>query len=93
MRSRWDQVPSFIKIGSGIQELSSRNEHTHRQEGDPISLRLLSQNKESGEKLKENEMARVRREMNTKFWYESLKGVQLEDLDVDGGRMLKQISD
>jgi hypothetical protein len=42
--------------------------------------------------MKENEMARLRREMNTKFWYGNLKErIQLEDLDVDGGRMLKQM--
>jgi hypothetical protein len=92
MRSRWDQIPSFIRTGSGIQKLSGRNEHAHRQQGDTISL--LSQSKESREKIIENEMARVRRETITKFWYGNLKeGVQLEDLDVDGGRMLKHISE
>jgi hypothetical protein len=43
-------VPSFIKIGSGIQKLiggTDAQTHTNRQEGDLISLLLFFQNKES----------------------------------------------
>jgi hypothetical protein len=41
-------VPSFIKIGSGIQKLiGGIHRHTHRQQGDLISLLLFFQNKES----------------------------------------------
>jgi hypothetical protein len=42
-------VPSFIKIGSGIQKLMGGG--THRQHGDHISLLLFSQNKKRGLKL------------------------------------------
>jgi hypothetical protein len=38
-------IPSFIKIGSGIQKLI---EGIHGQHGDVISLLLFFQNKESG---------------------------------------------
>jgi hypothetical protein len=31
-------IPSFIKIGSGIQKLIGENSQTHRQRGDLISL-------------------------------------------------------
>jgi hypothetical protein len=31
-------IPSFIKIGSGIQELIGMDTQIDRQEGDPISL-------------------------------------------------------
>jgi hypothetical protein len=31
-------IPSFIEIGSGIQELIRGNTHTHRQQRDLISL-------------------------------------------------------
>jgi hypothetical protein len=31
-------IPSFIKIGSGIQKLLGRDSQTHRQHGDHISL-------------------------------------------------------
>jgi hypothetical protein len=31
-------IPSFIKIGSGIQELTGGDTQTHRQHGDRISL-------------------------------------------------------
>jgi hypothetical protein len=41
------QIPSFIKIGSGIQKLIWRDTQTHRQHGDRISLLLFFQNKES----------------------------------------------
>jgi hypothetical protein len=43
-------VPSFIKIGSGIQKLTGRDSqtHTHRQHGDVISPLLFFKNKESG---------------------------------------------
>jgi hypothetical protein len=37
-------IPSFIKIGSGIQKVI---EETHRQHGDLISLLLFFLNKES----------------------------------------------
>jgi hypothetical protein len=41
-------VPSFIKIGSGIQKFVRRDSLVHRQHGDLISLLLfLFQNKES----------------------------------------------
>jgi hypothetical protein len=41
-------IPSFIKIGSGIQKLMGRGDsQTHRQHGDCISLLSLFQNKES----------------------------------------------
>jgi hypothetical protein len=41
-------IPSFIKIGSGIQKLMGEdpNTDTHRQEGDLISLLLFFRNKE-----------------------------------------------
>jgi hypothetical protein len=45
-------IPSFIKIGSGIQKL--RDMQTHRQYGDPISLLLFIyffQNRESRLKI------------------------------------------
>jgi hypothetical protein len=41
-------IPSFIKIGSGIQEFIGGK---HRQRGDRISLRFFFQNVESGLKL------------------------------------------
>jgi hypothetical protein len=44
-------VPSFIKIGSGIQKLI-RGIRRHRQHGDDISLLLFFQNKESRLKIK-----------------------------------------
>jgi hypothetical protein len=50
-------VPSFIKIGSGIQNLTGgcidTNTHTdtHRQQGDLISRLLSFQNKERGLKM------------------------------------------
>jgi hypothetical protein len=34
-------IPSFIKIGSGIQKLIRRDSQTHRQHGDLISLLLF----------------------------------------------------
>jgi hypothetical protein len=42
-------VPSFIKIDSGIQKLMEgyRDIHTHRQQGDLINLLLFFLNKES----------------------------------------------
>jgi hypothetical protein len=40
-------VPSFIKIGSGIQKLI-RGDNRHRQQRDLISLLYFFQNKESG---------------------------------------------
>jgi hypothetical protein len=51
-------IPSFIKIGSGIQKLlgeihiqsdrhTHTHTHTHTEEGDLISLLLVFQNKES----------------------------------------------
>jgi hypothetical protein len=47
-------IPSFIKIGSGIQKLMGGGicRHTHRQQGDLISLLLYFQNKESRLKMK-----------------------------------------
>jgi hypothetical protein len=45
---RWDGlIPSFIKIGSGIQNLIGGDTQTHRQDEDCISLVLFFQNKES----------------------------------------------
>jgi hypothetical protein len=43
-------VPSFLKIGSGVQKLMGRDihTHTHGQQRDLISLLLFFQNKESG---------------------------------------------
>jgi hypothetical protein len=41
-------IPSFIKIGSGIQKLIGR---IHRKHGDLISLLLFLQNKESRLKI------------------------------------------
>jgi hypothetical protein len=40
-------VPSFIKIGLGIQKLIREGTQTYRQQGDLISLLLLFRNKES----------------------------------------------
>jgi hypothetical protein len=41
-------IPSFVKIGSGIQRLiGGGDSQTHRQHGDLISLILCFQNKES----------------------------------------------
>jgi hypothetical protein len=48
-------IPSFIRIGSGIQNLLEgiyMQTHKHRQEGDLMSLLLLFQNKESRLKTK-----------------------------------------
>jgi hypothetical protein len=39
-------IPSFIKIGSGIQKLIMGDTQTHRQHGDRISLLSVFQNKE-----------------------------------------------
>jgi hypothetical protein len=46
-------VPSFIKIGSGIQKLMGGGiyRHTHRQQRDLISLHYFFQNKESRLKM------------------------------------------
>jgi hypothetical protein len=42
-------IPSFIKIGSGIQKLIGQTHiQTHREYRDCISLLLFFQNKESG---------------------------------------------
>jgi hypothetical protein len=43
-------VSSFIKIGSGIQNLIGGDTQTHRQQGDLISLLLAFQNRESRQK-------------------------------------------
>jgi hypothetical protein len=40
-------IPSFIKIGSGIQKLTWGDTQTHRQHGDVISLLSAFQNKYS----------------------------------------------
>jgi hypothetical protein len=40
-------VPSFIKIGSGIQKLIVGDSQTHRQHGDLICLPVFFQNKKS----------------------------------------------
>jgi hypothetical protein len=40
-------IPSFIKIGSGIQKFMGGGGYTDRQHGDRISLILFVQNKES----------------------------------------------
>jgi hypothetical protein len=45
-------IPSFMKIGSGIQKLIERDTLTHRQHGDRIHRLLFFQNKEI--RLKEN---------------------------------------
>jgi hypothetical protein len=39
-------IPSFVKIGPGIQKLKEGTQ-THRQHGDRISLLLFFKNKES----------------------------------------------
>jgi hypothetical protein len=44
-------IPSFIKIGSGIQKLTVGDTQTYGQHGDLISLLLFFQHKES--KLKQ----------------------------------------
>jgi hypothetical protein len=41
-------IPSSVKIGSGIQKLIMWDTDTHRQHGDLICLLLFFQNKESG---------------------------------------------
>ena len=38
MPLRWDQVPSFIRNGSGIQKLIGRGIQIHRQHDGVISL-------------------------------------------------------
>jgi hypothetical protein len=44
-------IPSFVKIGSGIEKFDGGGTHTHskthRQQGDLVSLLLFFQNKES----------------------------------------------
>jgi hypothetical protein len=40
-------IPSFIKIGPGIQKLIQGEPQTHRQHSDLISLLLIFQNNES----------------------------------------------
>jgi hypothetical protein len=40
-------IPSFIKIGLGIQKFIGGDSSTHRQHGDLISLLLFFHNKES----------------------------------------------
>jgi hypothetical protein len=40
-------IPSFIKFGSGVQNLIGGYLQTHRQRGDLISLLLFVQDKES----------------------------------------------
>jgi hypothetical protein len=48
-------IPSFIKIGSGIQKLrGDTNTATHRQQGIFISVILLFHNKESRLKIMRN---------------------------------------
>jgi hypothetical protein len=47
-------IPSFIWIGSGIQELLGQNTQTDRQQGDLISLLSFYQNTESGLKIPED---------------------------------------
>jgi hypothetical protein len=47
-------IPSFIKIGPGIQTLIGGNTYrkTHRQQGDLINLHVFFQNKGSRLKIK-----------------------------------------
>jgi hypothetical protein len=40
-------IPSFIRTGSGIQNLIGEDTQTHRHHGDLISVLLFFQNKES----------------------------------------------
>jgi hypothetical protein len=40
-------IPTFIKIGSGIQKSMGEDTHTHTEEGDLTSQLLLFQNKGS----------------------------------------------
>jgi hypothetical protein len=40
-------TPIFIRIGLGIQKLMGGGIHTHRQDGDSISLLLFLENKKS----------------------------------------------
>jgi hypothetical protein len=43
-------IPSFIRIGLGVRKLlmgGNTHTHTHRQQGNPISLLLFFKNKES----------------------------------------------
>jgi hypothetical protein len=47
-------IPSFIKIGSGIQKLIWGNARAHTQHSDLISLLLFFQNKESKLKMTTN---------------------------------------
>jgi hypothetical protein len=44
-------IPSFVKIGSGIQKLIGGDMQKHRQRGDLISLLLFLQRKESRLKI------------------------------------------
>jgi hypothetical protein len=44
-------IPSFIKIGSGIQKLIEADSQTHRQHGDFIGLLLFFKNTESRLKI------------------------------------------
>jgi hypothetical protein len=56
-------VPSFIKIGSGVQKLiGGIHRHTHRQQRDVISLLYFFQNKKS--RLKYKITSRGAREAN-----------------------------
>jgi hypothetical protein len=48
-------IPSFIRIGSGIQKLIGRDTQTHRQYGDRISVLSFFLNKESKLKMEEKE--------------------------------------
>jgi hypothetical protein len=43
-----EYVPSFMKIGSGIQKLMVGNTQTHRQHGDHISLLLFCNGRKVG---------------------------------------------
>jgi hypothetical protein len=41
------QIPSFIKTDSGIEKLNVGDTQAHKHDGDPLSLLLFFQNKES----------------------------------------------
>jgi hypothetical protein len=62
-------VPSFIKIGSGVQKLLGEmhiliHRHTHRQQGNLVSLLLFFQNKES--RLKHQKLLKMTTEHDPK---------------------------
>jgi hypothetical protein len=72
-------IPSFIKIGSGIQKLKwgihiQTHTHTLRQQGDIISIFLFFQNKESTGRLKNLKS----RDKILAFVFQHSEGLKLE---------------